>query len=369
MPHPSLSRRAGAFALGLLPVWSTLVAPLRVGAPWAAWASPREPGRPVFVPYPRSLRLLDILAGDAAAFPPVRREEYPLFVDGDPAFDPRTGRAVVARGLAALRRDEELLAEMRVVALEVLAARAAGAPLVQGSDSWRARFARSRHAIEVVARTTSVRDIRLLAGDWPRVRLLGRAPGEPVTLELVPITSAPLSLASVDGLSSASAALDLIDASLDELRRARTAYFVAEQELDGEPVPGLAEVARLCERMRARAVAAADGTLTTSQRAPLDLLYRSDLARLDALAALTRSGTLALLADGAVLLQGADGESLLFTLSDLPNLSGTSADTTTNAMYALEGVESVLVFVQEERERVAAARAWLEHDRLHVLGR
>jgi hypothetical protein len=58
-----------------------------------------------------------------------------------------------------------------------------------------------------------------------------------------------------------------------------------------------------------------------------------------------------------------------FTLSDLPNLSGTSVDTVTGAMYSLASVESALVFVQEERQRVAGARAWLEYDRLHVLGR
>jgi hypothetical protein len=369
MTHSSLPRRAGALALGLVPVWSSLVAPLR-GAPWVGCADPFEPSSTVFVPYPSSLRLLDILAGDAAAFPPARSDEYPLFVGGEPAFDPRAARTVLASGLAGLARDEELLLELRAVGWEVLTARQGPAP-VQQSTSWRERFARGLREIDEVARSTEVRGIELLSGKWRTAWLYGRAPGGgPVTLELIPITTSEyLSGANVDDQDSALAALDLIDATLDELTRARTPYFVADQELDGEPAPGLAEAARLLQRMRAHAAAAANWTLNTGARAPFDALYQSDLERLDTVAALTRSGTLALLEDGAVLLQGADGESLHFTLSDLPNLSGTSVDTVTGAMYSLASVESALVFVQEERQRVAGARAWLEYDRLHVLGR
>ncbi|MEQ1895128.1 MAG: hypothetical protein ABL998_21525 [Planctomycetota bacterium] len=371
MAHPTLPRRAGALALGLLPVWSSFVAPLRAGATVVGCADPFEPGTTVFVPYPRSLRLLDILAGDAAAFPPARREEYPLFVNGQPAFDPRGGEVVLARGLAALARDEELMLDMRSVALEVITAWQYGVLHEQPAASWHGRFARALRGINAVARETEVRGIRLLTGEWQRVWLFSRAPGRgPVALELGQITEGEyFSGVNVDDPMSALAAMDLIDAALDDLIEARTAYLVAEQELDREPVPGLAEVARLLQRMRANAVAAANGTLSTGERAPFDALYRSDLARLDTVAALTRSDTLALLEDGAVLLQGSDGESLLFPLHDLPNLSGTSTDTVTNATNSMEGVKSALAFVQAERERVTAARAWLEHDRLHVLGR
>ena len=361
--NPSLVRRLSALALGLYPVLSSLVAPLRTSLHGGGIVDGRVP----FVPYPRSITLLRTLSGELHVHPPVQADDYPDELFGRTAFDPDESTALLELLFVTLRRQEQHLVSMRRLAVT---AGELGTHPTQPVDglvqSFRAHFA----ALDEIADTTRFGGYLVCNGSRTSVFLLRRAPElSPVTLELLDGNTDDLFLSRVDieGAPNARLSLYSIDNALDSIRDFRSILLGTEREILPEPESGLPELARTLTRMRELALEAARGSLNTGDRYNLEQIFTRKQERYLDAQGLTHHFTLPLLEGGDVLLGTATrGQGLHFDLPEVPFLSGVTLLTLTSAASALATLDGALAYVEEERARVLAMQQQLEQLSFHV---
>jgi len=342
------ARRLSVLALGLFPVFSSLVAPARASLVGSARAPVRSSPR---VPYPASVQLLESLLGGRHVHPPVVGTGYPESYRGRPAFDPHESVALLELLFLATRRQQE---ELEI--LLRLGRQAAGC----GDEKYRPTEPDAwphLEALDEVAWTTRFQGLRPLAGEVPEVFLFRGEPGlEPLTLELMPTDMFTLGLSGVD-FSTPGRAYDWLDSiyhALNTLARFRLHLSLAEHGLQHPPEPGLEEVERTLRGMRSLAEAAARGAFHTGDRMEIDVAFQSDLERLTEVGELTRYLGQPLLEGGEAWLGSADSSFLHLSLPELPVLSGAEVTTTSAAERALCSLDGAIATVQEERARAAA---------------
>lgn len=331
---------------------------------------------PTFVPYPRSLHLLDAVEGTRGDEPHARRTDYPDRWEGTPAFDPRASGQLLATLLDAVDRELELLRELRRLALDGLQP-SLPLPLdrpLRPAEAAQA-FQRRLQALERLVREATFRGHALLTAATPEVVLFQPPPSDlPMRVVLSDLSPAAHGLVGLDLRNPAAAgqALDLLDTAIYVLRIVQNHYVVELERFEaGRPAGGLSAVAELLDRMSELATLAADATRSDNERALLDAHFQALVARLDATSFRASFRGIPLLSGVRVRLEGA-GRPGRTELVTLPNTGvealGVWTDITDvgNALDALQRVGAAQTEVEGQRRAVAAARERLERGTAHT---
>lgn len=360
---------SGALITSILVLFPGRVSALAMTSALAQRTAVNPPGRSsAFLAQREALQLLGVLEGTRRPRPPLGAPDLPDEIGGLPAIPYPRSRALLDVALRDAGEVNRLLDELRALAI-----RLSDGALTPLERAGLARiYRRTVRELDVLVSRATFAGVPLLAGH--EIYLFLPPPGaETLRVELPDLTVSTLGVSGpATTLTSAQAALDLLDTAIDEVSLARAALAVRREELVEGPTPGgLIEVERQLVRMRELAVMASSGQLSTVERTLLDLSFQSELARIAAAVDVTRFGRLDLMVGGTVCLQGAPPGTTLFFL-ELPDIDsvqhGLEGDILgmTSAELALLRIENALALVARERAAVQTARAELEGDFLHL---
>jgi hypothetical protein len=326
---------------------------------------------PIFaVPFPRSLRLLDVLEGSRRAEPAAQRTQYPEQWEGAPAFGPEESAALLELLLGATQQELHLMREMRALAADSLGSSSRGRTrrALPPETNAVAEFRLRLQDLERLVRTTSLRGHALLTGTTPVLFLFQPPPSgalQRVTILDLSTRTHGLDRLDIAADADASEALDLIDTALVYVTAAHERYLLDRQSFrEGRPEGGLREVEEVLERLREIALLAADTSRDEDEHLLLDSHYQSDVARLDALSARAYFENVPLLRGGLVLLEGRGivGMVQFFRLPDTaPDHLGVDTDVSSwpNALAALQLLDAARSRVRQERTRLERVREQL----------
>lgn len=316
-------------------------------------------GGEALVPYPLSVRLLDVVDGARRADPRAARTDVPASWAGLMAVDHVQGVALTDAALAALQPARALVDELRV-----MAGKACDEALGEEErGELDLAFQGALRRLDELARNADHHGIPLLGGELD-VYALGRTLRElPVLIDLPDVRPAALGLsqANVRTIPAAYHALALLDVA--EIENLRTTLELARQLLlDGAPTGGLREVQRILGRMRGLALRASDATLNSGARMLVDRHFRADAERIEHIAsAATYAGVPLLDGSTDVDLQGAPPLPLTLAF-DLPDvtldglgLEGATLLTISAAFAALASIEDALADVEQHRRELESA--------------
>jgi flagellin-like hook-associated protein FlgL len=342
--------------------------------PWAPVSAGPTAGT-VFVPYPDGLRLIAVAEGSLRGTPLVQPFDLPETWNGLPLLSYRNAVRLLKRVEGGIEKDAGSLEAMRELAIQVA--------LLHLDDQERERLDVEFH--DHIDRVRRVSDATFLGirplGGSPGVYAQDPPPGDrPIFIELTNLSPTALGLSGASfhltSVSNATAAVAVIDTAIDSVARSRGESVVYNRLFERAPRNGgLQETEHLLERMRETAVQAASGVLNSGDRSILDLFFQSDVHRIHVVSdSVNYQGIRLLDGETDVLLEGPPPAHVPVFL-DLPDasvarlgLSGATLDltTTSNASFAVQTIDTALDRVADYRRDLAAARASLLSNRLHI---
>jgi hypothetical protein len=308
------------------------------------------------VPWPDSLRVLDVMSGerDGTGTVPIDRCGTAILIEDADAFP------LLETALGALEMQRRQLRSIRRLAIA-----AADATLLPAE-----RLALERRFRWRLAGFTRIAEGAVFK-DLPLLTSAEEICFKSVRYKLwLPITNAyglAIDKLSVTTLADAQSAIRATDTATYYMASIHLGMRMPVQELDrGPPNGGLREQQRILRRLRRIAIASANGTLSSVQRARLNAVFQFELRRLDDVARTARLGDLELLYRrrgssptnlGASPARGTV-RSYFFPDTTLPGLGLGSPDVETqwNAQYSISLIDRAAETVRSHLHDIAELR-------------